>query len=108
MKNNLKVVNMVVSGKIPIKKPMSLKIFEKLIDKYNWFLPREDNIMLSKQFNYRKLKALNVHKRQKNPYVTIWCSGSIIIVGLKNRQEANDIYNFVIKELKSISKNILK
>lgn len=100
MKNNLRIVNMIVSGKIPLKKRMTTKNQSDMIMRCDWFSPREDMIMISKQFNYRKKKILNVHKKQKNPYVTIWCSGAIVIVGLKNRKEANDIYDLVIKNLK--------
>ena len=107
MKNNLKVVNMIVSGKLLIKRRLSNKDAEKLINQCNWFLPREDNIMLSKQFNYRKDGKLNVHKKQKNPYVTVWFSGAIVIVGLRNRKEANDIYDLVVKDIKKCCKGIL-
>ena len=100
MKNNLRIVNMIVSGKIPLKKRMTTKNQSDMIMRCDWFSPREDMIMISKQFNYRKKKILNVHKKQKNPYVTIWCSGAIVIVGLKNRKEAHDISDLVIKNLK--------
>jgi len=100
MKNNLKIVNMIVSGKIPLKKRMTTKDQSNIIMKCDWFSPRENMTMISKQFDYRKKKMLNVHKKQKNPYVTVWCSGAIVIVGLKNRKEANDIHDLVIKDLK--------
>ena len=100
MKSNLKVVNLIVSGKIPLKRKLKVNEFDKLILKCGWFLPREKMILLSKQFNYRKKVELNVHKKQKNPYVTIWFSGAIIIVGLKNKKEASDIYDLVIKDIK--------
>jgi len=107
MKNNLKVVNMIVSGKIPIKRRFNQKDVSKLINNANWFSPRRDDILFSKQFNYRKIKILNVHKKQKNPYVTLWYSGAIVIVGLKNRKEANDIYELVIKDIKKCCRGVL-
>lgn len=103
MMNNLRVCNLIVSGKLPIKKDkITQKQVDELIFKCGWFLPREDNIMFSKQYNYRKKGILNVHKKQKNPYVTVWFSGSIVIVGLKSRKEGNDIYDLVIKDFKKI------
>ena len=100
MKDNFKIVNMIVSGKIGINKRISSKDQSKLINDFGWHLPREDNIMVSKQFEYRKDGILNVHKKQKNPFVTIWCSGSFVIVGLKSKKEARDIYELLIKDLK--------
>ena len=93
---------MIVSGKIPIKKRFTIKQVDKLILDCGWFLPREKIIMFSKQFNYWKTGILNVHKKQKNPYVTVWFSGAIVIVGLKSKKEANDIYDLVIKDLNKI------
>jgi len=106
--DNFKVVNMIVSGKIDLKKRMSRQNQVDMIMRGDWFCPREDNIMISKQFNYRKAGKLNVHKKQKNPYVTIWCSGSFVIVGLKNKKEARDIYNLIIKDLKKYCRRILR
>jgi len=107
VKNNLKIVNMIVSGKLPVKRRFSNEDVEKLINDCGWFLPREDNIMFSKQFDYRKDGKLNVHKKQKNPYVSIWFSGSIVIVGLKNRKEVNDIYDLVIEDIKSLRSGLI-
>ncbi len=99
---------MIVSGRIPVKRRFKIVEVDKLINRLNWFSPREDQIMFSKQFKYRKKVELNVHKKQKNPYVTVWYSGAIVIVGLRNRKEANDIYDLVIKDLKQICPSILK
>jgi len=107
MKNNLRIVNLIVSGKIPIKRKFKLTEVNYLINNLDWFSPREDQIMFSKQYNYRKKKILNVHKKQKNPYVTIWFSGAIVIVGLKNKKEGNEIYDLVIKDLKKATKGVL-
>ncbi len=105
MKNNLKIVNLIVSGKIPIKKRFTNNQVADLINKCGWFSPREDNILFSKQFDYRK-PQMNVHKKQKNPYVTIWFSGAIVIVGLRSKKEANDIYDLVINDLNKIKKKL--
>lgn len=104
-KNNLRIVNLIVSGKLPIKERFTDKEVNKLIMNHNWFSPREDNILFSKQFNYRK-KELNVHDQQKNPYVTIWFSGAIVIVGLRSKKEANEIYDLVLKDLNKIKKTL--
>jgi len=105
--DNFKIVNMIVSGKIELKKKMSRQDQLKMIMRANWFCPREDNIMISKQFEYRKDGSLNVHKKQKNPYTTIWCSGAFVIVGLKSKKETRDIYDLIIKDLKKCCRGLL-
>ncbi len=100
MKDNFEVVNMIVSGKVNLKKRISRKDQSNMIMKCGWHLPREDEIMISKQFDYRKKIELNVHKKKKDPFVTIWCSGAFVIVGLRSKKEARDIYDLLIKDLK--------
>ena len=100
MSDNFKVVNMIVSGKIGLKRRMSTKDQSNMVMKSGWHLPREDNIMISKQFDYRKKEELNIHKKKKNPFVTIWCSGAFVIVGLRSKKEARDVYELLIGDLK--------
>lgn len=112
MKNNLKVRNIVMSGRIPLNKErISVKIFDLMIQKCGWMdmsLGENYGSRFSKKFYIRKKKELSVHGKEKQPYCTIFALGGIIIVGLKNKQEANIIYKLVLKDIKSVSKNLLK
>jgi len=112
MKNNLKVSNLVMSGRLPLKKErISVKEFDKLILKYDWedvsfgenYAPR-----FSKKFYIRKKKEFSVHHKEKAPHVTIFALGGIIIVGLKNKKEANIVYDLVIKDIIKVNKNLLR
>lgn len=106
MKNNLKIVNIVMFGKIPLKRRINTDIQNKLI-KIGWFSPREDNILLSKVFEIRDPNELDNKGKQKNPYATIWCGGTIGIVGLKTKKEGDLIYDQVIQDIKRISRKLL-
>lgn len=112
MKNNLKISNIVMSGRIPLKKErISVKQFDLLIEKCGW---REVSFgenygsRFSKKFYIREKKEMSVHNKEKQPYVTIFALGGIIIVGLKNRKEADQVYDLVIKDLKKITRTLLK
>ena len=112
MENNLKISNIVMSGRIPLKRErISVKDFDLLIEKHNWMdisLGENYGSRFSKKFYIRKKKELSVHGKEKQPYVTIFALGGIIIVGLRNRKEANQVYDLVINDLKKVSRNLLK
>ena len=111
MKNNLKVVNIVMTGKIPINRTLSVKDYDNLINKFNWFeVSRGENLAsrFSKRFNIRKTKEISVCHKEKQPYVTLFHLGGIIMVGLKTKKEGHQIYDLVIKELKKVCPKKLK
>lgn len=105
MKNNLKISNIVMSGRIPIlKERISMKQFDKLITKCDWMevsMGENYSSRFSKRFPRNK-KEISVRLKVKGPYVTIFALGGIIIVGLKSKKEANEIYDLVIKDLKKV------
>lgn len=112
MKNNLKISNIVMSGRIPLKKErISVKAFDTLIQKCGWmemsigenYAPR-----FSKKFYIREKKEMSVHNKEKQPYVTIFALGGIIIVGLKSKREGDIVYDLVIKDIKKFCPSILK
>ena len=112
MKNNLKIKNIVMSGRIPLKKErISVKDFDLLMTRCNWMemsLGENYGSRFSKKFYIRKKKEISVHHKEKAPYVTIFALGGIIIVGLRNRKEANQVYDLVIKDIKKVCPKILK
>ena len=105
MKNNLKISNIVMSGKVPLNRKISIKDYQKLIDKFDWQeICCGENMpsRYSKKFYIRDKKEISVHNKEKQPYVTFFHLGGIIIVGLKSKKEGNIIYDLVIKELKKV------
>ncbi len=111
MKNNLKISNIVMSGRLPIKKErISVKQFDNLILNHCWMevsMGESYGARFSKKFLIRKKKEMSVHHKEKGPYVTIFALGGIIIVGLKSKKEADKVYDLVIKDLKKV-RGILK
>lgn len=111
MKNNLKISNIVMSGRIPINRRLSVEDYEKLINNFNWNVVECGENMpsrYSKKFFIRDKKEMSVHNREKAPYVTLFHLGGIIIVGLKSKKEGNIVYDLVIKELKKVCPKKLK
>lgn len=111
MKNNLKISNIVMSGKIPLKRRISTEEFTRLIQKFNWMevsMGENYGARFSKHFDIRKKPEISVHNTVKQPYCTIFAPGGIIIVGLQNKKEADTIYDQVVKELKAVSRDLLK
>lgn len=100
-----------MSGRIPLKKErISNKIFDLLITRCNWIdvaMGENYGSRFSKKFYIRKEKEMNVHNKEKQPYVTIFALGGIIIVGLKSKEEGDQVYELVIKDIKKVCPNIL-
>ncbi len=112
MKNNLKISNIVMSGRLLLRKErISVAQFDLLIERCDWFdvsIGENYGSRFSKKFLIRKKKEMSVHHKEKGPYVTIFALGGIIIVGLKSKEEANKVYDLVIKDIKKVSSKILK
>lgn len=95
--NNLKVVNMVVTGKMPLTKKLS---FIDVVKRSNWIwqiINEELCPILSTKFFKSK-----VHKKGETISINIWYTGAINIVGVKSLQEAKKYYQLTIDELKSL------
>ena len=105
MKNNLKIKNIVMSGRIPLKRHLSIKDFTKLIYDHGWFeVSIGENLAskFSKRFYIREKKEISVHHKEKAPYVTLFHKGGIILVGLKSKKEGDLVYDLVLRELKKV------
>ncbi len=100
---------MVFTGKMPFKRKLKLEEINKLIFRWNWMSVNEDiSPMISKKIKIRDKIKLSVHKKEKQPYVSVWNSGSINIVGVVSRKEANQVYDIVVKEIKRVCPYIFK
>ena len=113
MENNLKICNIVMSGRIPLieGRRISVKDYTKLIMDFEWReISMGENLAsrFSKNFYIRKKKEMSVHHKEKAPYVTLFHLGGIIIVGLKSKAEGNFVYDLVMKELKKVCPKKLK
>jgi len=105
----LYISNMVVTGKISLNRLISVEEGNKLINNFGWmWINEERSPILSKTIQLRKEQVLSVHKKIKQPYVSIWTSGAINIVGVKSMKEAKQVYEIVLKDLKKICPKKLK
>jgi len=109
MKNNLKISNIVFTGRLPFKRKLKREEIDKLIIKFNWFYINEEiSPILSKKIKIREKREFSVQRKEKQPHVSIWSSGAINIVGVVSRKEANQVYDLVIKDLKKVCPENLK
>lgn len=101
MENNLKVSNMVFTGRLPFKRKLKTEETHKLVTNFDYFCVNEEcSPIFGKRIKIREKISYSVHHKEKQPYVSIWCSGAIIITGVVSKNEANKIYDIVISELK--------
>lgn len=109
MKNNLRISNIVLTGKLPFKKKLNETEVNRLILKGEWIAINEDNsLILMKRFPVRKKKELSVHNKIKGVTGFIWTTGSINITGAISREEGNKVYDLTMADLKKYCKRVLK
>lgn len=100
---NLRITNMVCSGKLPFSK---LPIREVILkSKLTWQLI---NAMTSPilQTRFYRDEGTNLHRKKKSICVSIWWTGSINIVGILSFEEAKEYYDLIVKDLKEVLKNV--
>ncbi len=100
MTTNLRITNIVCTGRLPFKVD-----FQKIMEnsKSDWQVVNEDMCpILQRRFLRGGINNLNVHKKRKGICVSIWCSGAINIVGALSLEEAQKCYDKVISEIKSM------
>jgi len=108
-KNNLRISNMVFTGKLPFVKKFNEAERERLINKADFMIVNEENSpILSKRIPLRKNPKLSVHNKEKQPYVSIWYTGAINIVGVISRKEADEVYEIVLKDIKRVCRRVLR
>lgn len=108
MEDNLKVVNMMVSGKIPLTSKMKFEEIDKLIEKGNlkWRMGDDEKRPIL-SFNIEK-EGLNSHGENRIAHISMWPTGNISITGITKEEEADEIYNEVLKEIKKICPRVMK
>ena len=105
----LYISNMVVTGKIKLNKLISTEQGNTLMRKFGWmWINEECSPILSKTIQLRKDNKMSIHHKIKQPYVSIWTSGAINIVGVTSMKEAKKVYDLVLKDLKKVCPAKLK
>lgn len=95
---NLKVTNMVVTGKTPFSKIDVSKVIRK--SKFFWVMIRED-ISPILQTRIEKGPATGKGKR-RHIAISLFRSGTINIVGVTSKKEADEYYKLIVSDLKRI------
>jgi len=107
MKNNLKISNIVFTGRMPFKHKLTFDEECNLIKKsnLNWQLINEECSPIIRRFVEKK--GLSIRKRKKNSHVSIWTSGAIVITGVTSKKEADEHYKTTINDLNKFCKKVL-
>ncbi|MFH1327052.1 MAG: hypothetical protein ABIH59_02915 [archaeon] len=104
MTNNLKITNIAVTGKMPFEGKLNEKEINRLImrGELGWMENDEKHPMLSAVI--RKENSI----KNKQIYFAIWPTGTINIVGITRKKEAEQIYEIVFNEIKNLCPRVLK
>ena len=104
-KENLRISNVVCTGKLPFNKKIN---FAKIVKKSNfdWVIVNEEICPILQVFFLRKEKDLNVHIKRKRICISIWYSGAVNIVGVLSLAEAQKYYDKVTIEIKKICPDV--
>lgn len=109
MKNNLRISNIVMTGKLPFKRKLKESETNKLCLKGDYIVINEDNSpIFMKRMPIRKVKELSVHNKEKGVTCFIWTSGAINITGAITIEEGNKGYELVMKDIRKYCKGVLK
>ncbi|KKM20704.1 hypothetical protein LCGC14_1642880 [marine sediment metagenome] len=94
----MRVTNVICTGRIPLKKRLN---FSNIIkeSKWIWIIKNEEYSPICTTKIKREGKDLNVQKKQKGVYISLWTTGAINMVGLKSLREAKKYYGIVLEEL---------
>lgn len=105
---NMKVINMVVNGKIPFKRFLSVDEVNKLVEngKLEWGITNQDSSpMLIARIS---LDGFNKLKKQRTGTITLWHSGSFNLAGVNKRSEAKKCYEEVIEDLIKLTPRVFE
>ena len=108
MIKELKISNIVFSGRMPFKKRLSEENVNALLLKseLKWQLINEECSPIIRRFVEKN--NLTIHGKKGNSHISIWVSGATIITGVTSRKEAETHYLETIKDIKKLCKGVLK
>lgn len=98
-KPDMKIINMVMNGKMPFERSLGFEEINKIIEKgtLDWsIINQETSPMLIARM---ELEGFNKMNKQRTATITLWHSGSFNLAGVKKRNEAKECYELIIGEL---------
>jgi len=105
-KTKLEVNNMILTGRLPMKRQLKLDELNKLITLSNlgWRVvcqetcPRLQVIMDKEEFKK--------NGKKKSVCVTLWFPNTINLVGVTSKKEASEVLNKIIKDLRKYVRGV--
>jgi len=109
LNKNLKISNMVISGRMPFKHKLKYKEICNIIRKsdLNWSIINEEISPIIRRFA-EKSNYITVRKKKGNQHVSIWTSGAIVITGITTKSEANFLYKQTLEDLIKLCPRVFK
>jgi len=102
---NLKVTNMVITGKFPFKRKLNETEVNNLINE-GWIILREEiSPILQKRVETARV---NSRKNKRNMCILVNMNGSFSIMGITNRKQGDKMYNLTLSDLKKYVKKVLQ
>ncbi len=98
-KYDLRISNIVFTGKLPIKGKIDMEQIRSK-SKLFWEIANEEVCpILQTRVNFSKEPKFNIHGKHKQACVSIWANGSINIVGVTSRKQAEKCYELAYNEV---------
>ena len=101
MKNRLRISNLIATGRLPTNNKIN---FDNIIknSKYLWAIPTPENSTPICSVRFNRGDGMNVNKKKKTIYISLWTSGAINICGLKSLKEGKKYFDLIVEELQRI------
>ena len=111
MKRNLEIANIVFTGDLGFKRKLKNEEVNDLIRFCTnfWYTSNEErNMSIRRDFGKDFPAPKNGGNKKRNPHFALFVSGKIMIMGVKNRKEANKIYDEALADLKEFCPKVFK
>ena len=100
---------MVLTGKLPFNHKLNHAECNRLIQKADYMVINEENSPIyMKRMPIRKSKEMSVHGKEKMPTAFLWTSGAINITGAISKEEGDQVYDLVLKDLSKHCRRVFK
>jgi O-acetylhomoserine/O-acetylserine sulfhydrylase-like pyridoxal-dependent enzyme len=90
----LKIINIVMAGKIPLTRKLSMEDFSKIIknSQFDWVCENE---------KYTPFLMAKIDHNNKKVCVSLWAGGHLQLMGgIISRKDGEKIYNHILKDLR--------
>ena len=108
MSDNLRITNMVLSGKAPFKRRLSDKDMEGVVTngRLHWEVHCENTspILMARI----KKDGLTLYGKAKHACVSFWVGGAVNIVGVTSRKEAECYYAAALQDIRRLTRGVVK